>query len=224
MSSAPDDPSIRTDHEAANLGNIIRQAGSAVVEENRKITQHDQDSRAEMGAKYEAQKSGGGIEAGVYGDIAIEGIGGGIGAMLKIAKDTLSVADDRGWFGNDKGAGTSASFPITDRVKNVSKFFSGASDADDKEFPPKTTGMKGAQDIQVSYASRMLNQQKYEQALALQRQYEMGQGLGHQNRMHMGMAPTMGGMAPNLMMQPKAPNFKDIEEQPTNWGAGTVTG
>ncbi len=223
MSSAPDDPSIRTEHEAANLGNIIRQAGSAVVEETRKISQHDQESRAEMGAKYEAQKSSGSSEAGVYGDMAIEGIGGGLGSLLKIAKDTLTVADDRGWF-SDKGPGASAAFPLTDRVKNVSKFFTGASDADDKEFPPKTTGMKGAQDIQVSYASRMLNQQKYEQALALQRQYEMGQGFGHQNRLHMGMAPTLGGMAPNLMMQPKAPSFKEIEEQPTNWGAGNVTG
>lgn len=217
MSDPFGQPSIDTKEAANNLGPIMQYAGSQIVESERKLVSMEDGQRRENAAQYDAMKNGGSTEAGLYGDIAVEAIGGGVGALLKVAKDTLTVADDRGWF----DGGHKEAFPLNDRVKNVSKFFSGASDADDQKFLPKTAGIEGKQQYQEVTVSRMLHKQRYDQALALSHQIHMT----HQGpRIGMG-GPGMNHLSPNMMMSPKAPNFgQQLEEQPTNWGAGTVTG
>ncbi len=220
MSQHVDDPSKQTEAAAANLGAIAHKAASSVTETTKQIIQHEEGAR-----KASSTPAQGNIEAGVYGDIALESIGGSVGALMKVAKDTLSVVEDRGWFGEGvKDFSTGASFPLTDRINNVSKFFTGKSDADDKEFPPKTEGMEGKQEYQEMTVSRMLHKQKFELSMRLQQEYAAEQA--YKQRMGLATGPTYGGPSPGLGMTPRAPSFRstEIEEPPTNWGAGNVTG
>ncbi len=224
MSQHVDDPSKQTE-AAANLGAIAHKAASSVTETTKQIIQHEEGAR-----KASSTPAQGNIEAGVYGDIALESIGGSVGALMKVAKDTLSVVEDRGWFGEGmKDFSTGASFPLTDRINNVSKFFTGKSDADDKEFPPKTEGMEGKQEYQEMTVSRMLHKQKFELSMRLQQEYAAEQAykqrMGY-GTMNYGGIQLGGGPSPGLGMTPKAPSFRstEIEEPPTNWGAGNVTG
>jgi hypothetical protein len=228
MSQHVEDPSKQTDHAARNLGTIIQKAGTTVVEHDKKLLAHEEGRRREAGAELESGRAQGNVEAGLYGDIAMEGLGGAVGSLMKVAKDTLTVTEDRGWFSD--AAKPSSAFPITDRVKNVSKFFSGKSDADDEEYKPKTNGIEGKESYQEVQVSRMLNKQKYDHAMRLQQEYMAEQA--YMQRMGM-RGPAMGGMTMgmgmmpglNLGMTPKAPNFNNqSEEAPTNWGAGNITG
>ena len=224
MSQRVEDPSKQTEAAAANLGAIAHKAASTVTENTKQIIQHEDGERKASGMQAQ-----GSVEAGVYGDLALEGIGGMVGTLAKLAKDTLTVADDRGWFGHEDGAGTKGSFTLTERANNVSKFFTGKSDADDREFPPKTEGMQGKQEYQETIVSRMLHKQKFELSMRLQQEYAAEQaykqrmGLGGMNYGGMQLG---GGPSPGLGMTPKAPSFKstEIEDPPTNWGAGNVTG
>ncbi len=236
---AIDDPSIQTDHAAGNLDSIIKQAGSQVIEQNQQVTAHEEGKRREAGAEIEASRQGTPEQNVAFGIITAVADIKSLGDAAELISERMDAAskpsagltrqmdgfisDHVETFDEQIASATKrSSFPITDRAKNVSKFFTGESDAMDDKVKPKTNGMAGKEDIQVTYASKLLNQQKYDQALALQRDYSAQ--LAHR-QMAMGIAPTLGGSPrPGMMAGPSGPNFKELEDNQHSWAgyAGTT--
>lgn len=235
MSQHVEDPSKQTEAAAANLGAIAHKAASTVTETTKKITEHEEGGRKASATQFRGDTT----EADLMMNVVSDAIGlRSLGDAAELISDRVQAAHKPsagltqsmgGFIGQnvttfDDMFSSKQSFPLTDRIKNVSKFFTGKSDADEGEYPPKTEGMQGKQEYQEMTVSRMLHKQKYDIAIRMQQEYAAEQA--YKQRMGLGMGQTFGGPSPGLGMTPKAPSFKssEIEEPPTNWAAGNVTG
>lgn len=237
-----EDPNIATDHAAANLPKIIEQAGAIEIETKKILTSHEEGKRAAMGAQEEARRAstpnanaGGNIEAGVYADIAAEGLGG---SAVKLIKDGIDFLKDRGNGGFDlaeiakknplisakastladfgKPGGAANSFSLSERTQNTSQSLTGYSAAMKDKIPAQTQEMGGRESFESASVKKIANQQKLDMARRLQR--ENSAELAHRQRVG-GMTPAM---APQASLA-NGPSFsmKELVEEETNW-AGTA--
>lgn len=239
-------PQNDTETQYQNLENIKRQASAAVMvaqETRGKIQVEDQkDSlRAE-----EAKKESSTPEAEVGANIAAEMALGGMGRYALDAAQLLGERVDAargpsqteqdalgGFIGGGVqtmddmlfGASKKSSFSLSERANLAGNALTGKSEAAGEDFMPSTKNWRGTDEPMI-YASELANKRNYEMAKHLQQDYEARIS----NQVYVrGYAPgsMSGAQRHDLALNslgPKPPKFKDVEEDATNWGAGSVTG
>jgi hypothetical protein len=238
-------PQNATETQYQNLENIKKQASAAVMvaqETRGKIQVEDQkDSlRAE-----EAKKESFSSEA--HGEVATSLIAEGLG--LKGADDMISLLSERrdaarlptateqnalgGFIGGAvqtmddmlSGASKKSSFSLGERATLAGNALTGKSEAAGDDYIPSAKGWRGTE-TQMTFTAQLANQRNYEMAKHLQQDYEARIS----NQVYVrGYAPgsMSGAQRHDLALNslgPKPPKFKDVEEDATNWGAGSVTG
>lgn len=229
-------PSNRTETEYKNLENIKQRASVQVS--NAQVTRNNiqEEGRKESLLAEEAQKDPNhegelamNIAAEAVGVKAVMELGQLVGERMDAARGPSAAEESAlgGFIGGavqtiDEFARGGKS--LNERCNITSQSLTGESAADDG-FQVSAKGVRGVEEG-LTYTTQFANQRNYEAAIRMQQEYEANMSGQVYAR---GMAP--GGM--NTMQRhdlalnkfgPKPPNFKTVDEDATNWGAGSVTG
>lgn len=230
-------PGNRTETEYRNLENIKQRASVHVTQAQTTRATLQEDDRRESLQAEEAQRHAGTQEGEVAISVAAEAAG--VRAVMEVGQlvgervEASRLPNDAeqsalgGFIGGavqtiDDFAKGGAS--LNERCGIAAQSLTGESAADDG-IQAGAKGMRGVEEG-LTFTTELANKRNYEQAIRLQQEYEArlsGQVYAR------GMTPGGMGSAQRQELSlntlgPKPPRFQDIEQDATNWGAGSVTG